>query len=544
MKKKITLAALTALSVFPLTAQPPVWWGVRYNAPSDQADESRSIVVDASGNSYVTGSTFNSNGNLDVTTIKYGPGGQTLWTMNYDGGNDNDEGRKVCIDNSGNVYVVGYTKVSTGQDIITIMYNSSGVQQWATPYNGAANTTDEGLGIDVDGSGNVYVAGYSTETGIDFDAVTIKYNAAGVQQWAMIYDSGNSGNDELRDLDADGNGNVFVVGSCDSTGIQTNGHMMTIAYNTSGVQQWMKTYNGSDNSNDYGKAICLDKFGNVLVTGYSYQTNQWFDYVTVKYNAAGAEQWNQRYNYGNNRYDESWDIIADTLGNVYVTGQSQATGNNSTPPDFATIKYDPNGSQQWVSRYNAPNNNDDRAYAIALDDSLNVYVAGYSKAATTDFDFTTVRYNNAGVQQWVLTYDNPVASNNDRVNGLAVWPNGDVWVTGPSSNLTNDDYMTIRYSYSTIGYLEFSSSPGLELWPNPATDQISLKIDASQHVFADEILVDIYDISGRSVKTQNLISNTVGNYSLGVGGLGKGSYIIYIKNSRGQAMGQSRLIVH
>lgn len=547
MKKTATLLFLSVFAAMPLIAQPPLAWSQRFNGPPDQSDEARSIAVDAAGNSYVTGASFNNNFNLDIVTFKYSPTGQILWQMSYDGANDNDEGREIVVDNSGNAYVTGYSRGGNGQDLIVIKYSPSGTQLWAQVYNGQASSVDDGYAIALDGSGNVYAGGITTTNGFDFDAVTVKYNSAGVQQWATIYESGtNGGNDDILDIAVDASGNVYTIGTCDSSGSTINVQMMTTKYNTNGGVTWQKTYNGPSNDNDYGKAITLDVSGNVIVCGYSFETNNWFDYVTVKYNSAGTQQWAQRYNYASNRYDEPWDVIADTLGNIYVTGQSQAIGNNGTPPDFATIKYNPAGAQQWVARYNGSANDDDRAVSLGLDDSLNVYVAGYSKGNSSVLqNYAIVRYNNAGTQQWVITY-NGQASKDDRCNNMVVWDNGDIWVTGVSQNLLNDDYLTARYTYTSIGFNEYSNDVQLVVYPNPASDFVNISLHAGNENLDNAQLV-IYDITGREIdrSSPQWISgiNSNSTAQIGTNFLMPGTYFLAIVNAQGRIMARKSLIV-
>jgi hypothetical protein len=91
-------------------------------------------------------------------------------------GNDHDDVLEMALDSSGNVYVTGGSKGSgTGLDIVTIKYDTNGVQKWVRRYNGPGNGEDEAFRIGVDGAGNIYVAGFSTSMNSGFDCTTIKY---------------------------------------------------------------------------------------------------------------------------------------------------------------------------------------------------------------------------------------------------------------------------------------------------------------------------------------------------------------------------------
>ena len=116
------------------------------------------------------------------------------------------------------------------------------------------------------------------------------------------------------------------------------------------------------------------------------------------------QEWVSIYNGPGNNYDEAHSIAVDGLGNVYVTGASK-TGTGAGTEDFTTIKYDVAGVEQWVSRYNGPGNGYDEAFDIAVDDSGNVYVTGFSLGIGTGYDYATVKYNSAGVQQWASRYN-------------------------------------------------------------------------------------------------------------------------------------------
>src|SRR3990172_4776861 len=146
------------------------------------------------------------------------------------------------------------------------------------------------------------------------------------------------------------------------------------------TQAWVARYNGPDYGVDEAFAIAVDGQGNVYVTGASgYSTDM--DYATIKYDSNGNQLWAARYNGPGNGGDGAFAIAVDGQGNVYVTGQSWGGATND---DYATIKYDTNGNQLWVARYNGPGNSDDEAYRIAVDGQGNVYVTGTSGGGGTN----------------------------------------------------------------------------------------------------------------------------------------------------------------
>ncbi|MBL0106299.1 MAG: SBBP repeat-containing protein [Ignavibacteria bacterium] len=111
------------------------------------------------------------------------------WLHRYTGPESStDTPTKFTKDAEGNFYVTGRTIVGGSYfHIVTVKYNSSGVRQWIAKYIGAANQNDEGTSILTDNSGNVYVSGVSRLVSGQFDIILIKYNPSGIQQWVRQY---------------------------------------------------------------------------------------------------------------------------------------------------------------------------------------------------------------------------------------------------------------------------------------------------------------------------------------------------------------------
>ena len=186
----------------------------------------------------------------------------------------------------------------------------------------------------------------------------------------------------------DGAGNVYVTGS---TFNGLNNDFLTVKYNAGGVIQWRALANGAANGDDFAYGIAVDSIGNVVVTGSS-QFDGKSDYLTVKYNSSGVEQWRATLDGDANRDDEAYAIAVDAAGNVLVTGASVAYGNNY---DYVTVKYSAAGNELWRIPMEGTGNSIDRSVAICVDANGNTIVTGYS-LNLLNFDYVTVKYNPAG----------------------------------------------------------------------------------------------------------------------------------------------------
>jgi hypothetical protein len=143
-----------------------------------------------------------------------------------------------------------------------------------------------------------------------------------------------------------------------------------------GVRQaWVARYNGTGNLDDVAEAIVIDNSGNVYVAGDSEGSGTGSDYVTIKYDSAGQQQWVARYDGPAHDFDEADAIALDKAGNVYVTGFSLGLGGYFR---YVTIKYNSAGQRQWIANYHGIGNGNDFALAIAVDALDNIYVTGQS----------------------------------------------------------------------------------------------------------------------------------------------------------------------
>lgn len=432
-------------------------WASQYSRPgiSSGKDEIGGISVDGLGDAYVTGRSFNG-GDDDFVTIKYsGSTGIAAWTQIYNGGNGDDRGTSIKIDNAGNVVLTGRSDNGNNDDIRTIKYNSSGVLQWSKAFNSAFNQNDRGLALTVDATNNVYVTGQSdadNSSVTDYDFATLKYNASGVLQWSRLEGSNALQYDIPYDILVDGNGNIVVTGKSDQNPdpLITDNSFMTVMYNNAGTRQWASFHAGTlANGGDIGYSLASDG-SSIYVAGGADNIGTQKDAVVIKYDLSGNETWYKNYN-GEGDYSESArSMVIDNNDRTYLGGYSFQEGHNR---DICLVALNTAGDTICTYLYNGSKSDDDELNAIAQDASGYIYATGYTKSLNQKSDFFTMKWDPSTCDTlWTRLYNSSV-NQSDRAESMVVDAAGNVYVTGrsdsdPTDTIDNNDIVTIKYSTS------------------------------------------------------------------------------------------------
>jgi len=356
--------------------------------------------------------------------------------------------------------------------------------------------------------------------GIHGNFLLIKYDANGDSIWTRSIGNNPSGT-LAKKVITDKSGNIYITG-------RISNDILTYKLNSSGDSLWSVRYNGTANSTDEPNDMCIDINGNVYVAGYSRQSSNYGseDYVTIKYNSSGVQQWAELYNGPGNFYDAAKSIFVDSLKNVFVTGVSYGNGTNY---DFATVKYDSTGNTKWVNRFNGASNDIDIGTNILVDNKGNSIIGGCSKSSS--YNAAILICDTVGNQVWNTQYN----SNSDSADlaCLIAIDNNTNYYFGSSTFESGTDYDILLVKYSNL--IGISKKPqqipieyALEQnYPDPFNPVTTIKYSLPKDV---NVTIKVYDILGRLVETLlNNESKKAGYYNIKFDGTNYSSGVYFYK---------------
>ena len=359
----------------PLVIDPTLVWRTYFGGSGPGAGVT-GVKTDIKGNIYFSGLTQSHvgistsgayqtllNGIQNAFLAKFNSNGKIIWAT-YFGGNNFDQASSVSTDTLGNVFITGLTESKTNiatagsyqtflagiRNSFLAKFNSAGSLLWSTYYGG--NGIDEGTNISNDLNGNAYISGetssisgmatsgaYQASLGANVSGFLAKFSPSGKLLWATYYGGDFDCNGLHTSIDY--SGNIFISGTTyASKNLATSGTHQTSygggswdaflsKFNSSGKLLWASYYGGS--GSDGTTSICSDTSGNIYITGLTTSSNgiassgayQTFytgvtDAFLAKFDNSGGLLWSTYY--GGNCTNESYGVIADHFGNVFLTG--------------------------------------------------------------------------------------------------------------------------------------------------------------------------------------------------------------------------------
>ena len=388
---------------------------------------------------------------------------------------------------------------------------------WAKSLGSASN--EEGRGVVVDASGNVYSTGYLTGSG-DFDpgpgVVTLtsagssdvyisKLDALGNFVWAIRM--GGTGPQGASAIVLDNSGNIYITGNFNNTidldpgpgfaGFTSLGaqDVFIAKYDPSGNHVWSQRFGSI--YHEAASDIAIDGSGNIITCGIFTGTTDFdpgagtvnltavttSDAYISKLDVNGNYVWAKQI--GLNGSNVPTSLTSDAVGNIYITGYYESStdfdpgaGTYTIPSaglqDIFFVKLDASGAFSWAGSMGGTVA--DYGRSIALDAAGNVLITGEFQG-TADFDPTVGVYNltSVAVKDIFVVKFNPATAS--FIWAVRLGDTNNEIGYGITTDAGNNIYLTGNF----IGTVDFDPGAGSVLISSNGNqrDCFILKLDAS-----------------------------------------------------------------
>jgi uncharacterized delta-60 repeat protein len=286
----------------------------------------------------------------------------------------------------------------------------------------------------------------------------------GVSYW--LSSLGNNEQNSMESVATDSSDNVYGIGFTSATGAGGQDYLL-VKYDPAGAIQWQRTLGIA--TSDFGFGGTADSSGNVYVTGQR-RFASYNDILTAKYNSSGTLQWERAASV--NSYEGGVDVKVDSSGNVYALAQTDAAGQGGSI--YLLIKYNSAGTLQFQKAYGSTLN--EYPSSLTIDSSDNIYMTGAVYSAPTHYDFLTIKVNTSGAIQWARTFG---GSDADYAESIITDSSGNVYVHGRTSSYGPGTGAFLIAKYNSSGTLQWQKTLG-----GTSTDTgNAVAIDSSGNVY-------------------------------------------------------------
>ncbi len=200
------------------TAAGAVTWSNEYSGLDASPDAGRAIAGDSAGNAYVAGHWYShTNTRFNWFVRKLSAAGAVQWTRIGETIVDHDELMGIDVDATGNLVVAGYQPDAGGsRQAVLRKLGPTGLDLWGRTSDGSAGSDDGASAVAVHPAGTIVVAGHETNTGQGRDGWLAAYASDGTPLWSAEHDGPTHGDDQIRDVATSGAGIIAIAGREDT----------------------------------------------------------------------------------------------------------------------------------------------------------------------------------------------------------------------------------------------------------------------------------------------------------------------------------------
>jgi len=341
-------------------------------------------------------------------------------------------------DESGN-YNVGLTVTGSNDDMssitreITVQRSAPPIMRWDKTFG-------------VQGDDNAYSLAHTSDGGYILAGTTggdcwlVKTDAEGVEQWNRTI-GGNEFTEAYSAIQTS-DGGYILAGS-------TSHKAWLVKTDANGNEQWQRTIGGNEFSEAYS-AIQTSDGGYIIAGSASSNGSDNVDFLLVKTDAEGIEQWNRTF--GGDSSDWLYSFQQTFDGGYILGGATRSFGTGSS--DFWLVKTDNNGIELWNRTFGGVDN--DRAYSVQQTSDGGFILAGVTRSLHW-YDCWLVKTDTEGVEMWNRT----IGPNEDNSpNSILQSPDGGYIIAGKTGSVNYGSYDMWLVSTDPDGYVQWEMTFG------------------------------------------------------------------------------------
>jgi uncharacterized delta-60 repeat protein len=317
--------------------------------------------------------------------------------------------------------------------VLPVMINAQS-ERWIYRYDSPPSYSgDQAMSVAYGLDGNIYAAGYSEGSNSDFTVASL--TSEGVERWIYTYDGTAGSGDLAHKIIYGTDGNLYAVGY--TTNVETgNGDFTIISLTSDGTERWVYTWDASgDGGFDEGYDIVYGSDGNVYAAGWS-ESIYWPDWgrdpwaTIISVDTDGNQRWCWSFDTiaPNSQWGRVYSITYGADGNIYATGV-QDDGMYLQYNYLTVISHTPGGNLRWVYA-NSADNSCGRSITYSPDGFI--YGGGnlWHGGGVVD-NFGVVKLTTTGTEVWVYEYDSGFR---DVCYSVACGPDNSIFAAGYCSN--------------------------------------------------------------------------------------------------------------
>jgi PKD repeat protein len=356
-------------------------WRFQHGTYSNEINTgARQIASDSNGNIYFAG--VETNSNRDIFLFKLNSSGRVIWKSVYNHtSNLEDLVSEIALDNLGNIILVGTTRqTSINRNVLVLKYNSSGNLVWNVSYDGPSAGDDFGRSLVINSSNEIYVGCELRNSGSQTDAAIIKLDASGNVVWTSI-NNDNFGDDLAVKIRLDNAGNPILLSNVLVSTGSYNGNIYKVSPSNSLI---FSTNFGDNAVNEIINDFSLNSLNQIAVTGQSGNSPIDRNIFTARFSEVGLQNWISTFVGAGNANDFGHNCSISNNGTVYCGG---TTKNASSNDDFILLCYDGSGTQQHFFNFGISGSSNEQASQLVFTDTK-VFATGFSNSAANNDGLT------------------------------------------------------------------------------------------------------------------------------------------------------------